>query len=223
MFVLTFRACLTLQQAPEQVLVMMLPFPGPFPMRKCPICGISLGQHQCGGTLHHRLRGVNLFGRLSFHYRESSNSFFSIEKEVVTLWQNFGHKMKFPLHAGNHWREYFYNTSIQINPGIPVIVWSPVKISNKPVTGFSPRCSDTVSFHCAAQPAMPTDIQGYTPVVQAPCLVLEGDTGFTMLQGLHLSLPTKPGQSSSPLLIPWVTQPLGESSLNVKQSELIAI
>lgn len=94
--------------------------------------------------------------------------------------------MKFPFHAGNHWREYFYNTSIQINPGIPVIVWSPVKISNKPVIGFSPRCSDTVSFHCEALPAMPTDIQGYAPVVQAPWLVLEGDNGFTMLQGLHL-------------------------------------
>lgn len=35
--------------------------------------------------------------------------------------------------------------------------------------------------------AMPTAIQGYAPVVQAPWLVLEGDNGFTMLQGLHLS------------------------------------
>lgn len=57
MFVFTFCACLALHRAPEQVLVMMLPFPGPFPVRKCPTCGTSLGQHQCGGTLHHRLRG----------------------------------------------------------------------------------------------------------------------------------------------------------------------
>lgn len=34
---------------------------------------------------------------------------------------------------------------------------------------------------------MPTDIQGYAPVAQALWLVLEGDNGFTMLQGLHLS------------------------------------
>lgn len=34
---------------------------------------------------------------------------------------------------------------------------------------------------------MPTDIPGYTSAVQAPWLVLEGDNGFTMLQGLHLS------------------------------------
>lgn len=94
--------------------------------------------------------------------------------------------MKFPLRAGNHWREYFYNTSIQINPGIPVIVWSPVKISNKPVRGFSPRCSDTVSFHCVAELQCQQPSKG-TLLVQALWLVLEGDNGFTMLQGLHLS------------------------------------
>lgn len=81
-FVFTFCACLALYHAPEQVLVMMLPFLGPFPIRKCPTCCTSLGQHQCGGTLHHRLRGVNLFGRLSFYYRVSSNSFSTSRKRL---------------------------------------------------------------------------------------------------------------------------------------------
>lgn len=35
-----------------------------------------------------------------------------------------------------------------------------------------------------AEPERLTDIQGYTPVVQALWLVLEGDNGFTMLWGL---------------------------------------
>lgn len=81
-FVFTFCACLALHQAPEQVLVRMLPFSGPFSMRKCPTCCTSLRQHQCGGTLHHRLRGVNLFGRLSFYYRVSSNSFSALRKRL---------------------------------------------------------------------------------------------------------------------------------------------
>lgn len=82
MFVFTSCACLALHQAPEQVLVMMLPFSGPFPMRKCPTCCTSLGQHRWGRTLHHRLREVNLFGRLSFYYRVSSNSFSALRKRL---------------------------------------------------------------------------------------------------------------------------------------------
>jgi len=106
-------------------------------LRQCPACSLC-----CGPT-----GGWSLW-KTSILLDCELQMFVSIENKVVTLWQNFGWKMKFPLHTGNHKKEYFYNTSIQINPGIPVILWSPVKISNKAVIDFSPTCLDTVSFPC---------------------------------------------------------------------------
>lgn len=67
-FVFPLCACLAKHRAPEQVLVRMPPFAG-FWRERAPVCraGLALGSARQGQSLRRGLRGVNLFGRLSFY------------------------------------------------------------------------------------------------------------------------------------------------------------